>query len=96
MSIKSSLAVVFVVIASAGAVAQTASTPAPAAPSSAVSTAPDTAGAKIRVACATDVQTFCATAPKGKGMMRACLDTHAADLSASCKSARAERAALKK
>lgn len=48
---------------------------------------------KMRQACATDVQKFCANVEKGKGKMRACLDQHDKDLSATCKEARAARAA---
>ena len=100
MRMKSSLVLMFAVIASASAIAQTAPTPLPpaaATPAPAATTAiPDAVRAKFRSACAADVQKFCATAPKGKGMTRACLDSHVADLSDACKTARADRAALKK
>ncbi len=93
-------ATAFLLLATAGAYAQTAPsvTPAPAMPQApATQPAPvDAAVAKFRQACATDVQKFCATAEKGRGKMRACLDSHASELSASCQSARAERASLKK
>lgn len=96
----SKFAIGLLLIATAVANAQTApsATPAPAATSApAAQSAPvETAVAKFRQACAADVQKFCATAEKGRGKMRACLDSHANDLSASCQSARAERALLKK
>lgn len=50
---------------------------------------------KMRAACSTDVQKFCDQIERGKGMMRACLEEHASDLSEACRTARAERAALK-
>ena len=61
------------------------------APAPTATKAPNDAIAKIREACAADVQKFCATAEKGKGKMRECLDSHAKDLSATCKQARAAR-----
>jgi len=50
------------------------------------------ARAKVRAACAADVQKFCANVERGKGAMRACLEEHQANLSAECTAARAERA----
>ena len=50
---------------------------------------------KVRTACAADVQKFCGLIERGKGEMRACLLAHESDLSATCRDARAERAALK-
>jgi hypothetical protein len=46
---------------------------------------------KMKGACLADVQKFCADAPKGKGQIRACLDSHQAELSDACKAARAAR-----
>ena len=48
---------------------------------------------KVRTACADDVQKFCANIERAKGAMRGCLQSHENELSASCKAARAERAA---
>ena len=48
---------------------------------------------KVRTACAGDIQKFCATIERAKGAMRSCLEAHENDLTASCKAARAERAA---
>jgi hypothetical protein len=45
----------------------------------------------MRSACSADVQKFCADASKGKGEVRACLDSHQAELSDDCKAARAAR-----
>lgn len=53
------------------------------------------ARAKVRTACQADIQKFCATIEPAKGAMRACLDANQKDLSASCNSARAERAAAR-
>jgi len=50
---------------------------------------------KMRTACATDVQKFCANIERAKGAMRGCLEAHDAELSAGCKAARAERAAAR-
>jgi cysteine rich repeat protein len=47
---------------------------------------------KVREACATDVQKFCANIERAKGAMRSCLEAHDAQLSAGCKAARTERA----
>ena len=54
------------------------------------------ARAKVRSACAADAEKFCAGVERGKGGgMRACLEAHAAQLSAECKAARTERAAAR-
>jgi hypothetical protein len=53
------------------------------------------ARAKFRAACASDVQKFCADIERAKGAMRACLTTHEAKLSETCKAAREERAAAR-
>jgi Cysteine rich repeat len=54
--------------------------------------APTEAMAKIREACGPDVQKFCANVERAKGKMRECLDSHKAELSPACVTARAERA----
>lgn len=48
---------------------------------------------KVRAACATDVQKFCASVGDAKGARRECLKANEAKLSDGCKAARAERAA---
>ena len=53
------------------------------------------ARAKVRAACAVDVEKFCAGVERGTGGMRACLQAHAAELSAPCQAARAARAAIR-
>jgi hypothetical protein len=53
------------------------------------------ARAKFRAACAEDVQKFCANVERAKGAMRSCLDSNAPQLSESCTTARAERAAAR-
>jgi len=53
------------------------------------------ARAKVRTACAADIQKFCANIERAKGAMRACLDQNQTSLSAGCNAARAERAAAK-
>lgn len=54
------------------------------------------ARAKVRAACAADVEKFCAGVERGKGGgMRACFAAHETELSADCKAARAERGALR-
>jgi hypothetical protein len=50
---------------------------------------------KMREACATDVQKFCANVERAKGAMRSCLEAHQTQLSDGCKAARAERAAAR-
>jgi hypothetical protein len=64
---------------------------APAAPSPEVAEA----RAKVRNACAGDVQRLCSNVERAKGAMRACLDLNQASLSAECTMARAQRAALR-
>ena len=64
-------------------------------PPEAASAQKSEARAKMRAACRTDVQKFCANIERGKGAMRSCLESHQNDLSASCKAARAERAAAR-
>jgi Spy/CpxP family protein refolding chaperone len=51
--------------------------------------------AKIRAACETDIQKFCANVERGKHAMRSCLESHQNDLFAACKAARAERVAAR-
>jgi len=54
------------------------------------------ARAKARSACAADAEKFCQGVERGKGGgMRACFAAHEADLSAECKAARTERAAIR-
>jgi hypothetical protein len=63
------------------------------------SAAPDTAKAearaKVRAACAADVQKLCGNVEGVKGARRECLKANEAKLSEGCKAARAERAALR-
>src|SRR5262249_53947309 len=81
-------AALLMILLPAAALAQSATPP---------SADPERAAAreKIRAACATDIQKFCAGIERGKGQMRACLETHQKDLSPACQAARAERAALR-
>ena len=54
------------------------------------------ARAKVRTACAADIQKFCANIERGtKGAMRTCLEQNQTSLSSECNAARSERAALK-
>ena len=50
---------------------------------------------KVRIACAADVEKFCANIERVRGARRACLEEHEKQLSAPCKAARAERAAMR-
>jgi hypothetical protein len=50
---------------------------------------------KFRAACASDVQKFCANVERAKGAIRSCLETNESQLSDTCKTARAERAAAR-
>jgi Cysteine rich repeat len=52
---------------------------------------PTTGKGQLKGACSADVQKFCADTPRGKGQVRACLETHQADLSDACKAAMAAR-----
>ena len=54
----------------------------------------DAAGAKGK--CAAEVQKFCATVEKGKGLIHACLEAHSSELSEGCKTSMAENAAKAK
>ena len=69
--------------------------PAAAAPTASAPTTTDAqeGRSKVRTACATDIQKFCANIERAKGAMRGCLEAHEKDLTATCKAARAERAA---
>ena len=79
------------------ALAQSTTVKAPSAVTAQAATAPSTDAqegrGRMRTACADDIQKFCANIERAKGAMRSCLETHENDLSASCKAARAERAA---
>src|SRR5262245_22841783 len=92
MHTKSSLAFAFLCLASVTAFAADPA-PAPADSGAAATQSPD--GGKRWKACGDDIQKFCAKIEKGKGQMRTCLDSHAAELSDACKTARAEHAAKK-
>lgn len=50
---------------------------------------------KVRTACATDIQRFCANIERTKGAMRGCLEQYQTGLSQECNAARAERAAVR-
>jgi cysteine rich repeat protein len=78
------------------ALAQSTAPKAPAAaPTVAAPAATDAQDArgKVRTACATDIEKFCANIERAKGAMRSCLEAHEKDLTSVCKAARAERAA---
>jgi hypothetical protein len=92
MTTRTTLAFAFVCLASATVFAADPA-PAPADNSAATTQAPD--GGKRWKACGDDIQKFCANVEKGKGQMRACLDSHATELSDACKTARAEHASKK-
>ena len=47
------------------------------------------ARAKMRAACAADLQKFCAGVERGNGALRQCLRAHRTELSSDCVSARA-------
>jgi hypothetical protein len=53
------------------------------------------ARAKVREACAADVQRYCANIERAKGAMRSCLQAHEAQLSEGCRAARSEREAAR-
>jgi hypothetical protein len=54
-----------------------------------------TGSGKHLQACSAEIQKFCATVEKGKGLMRKCLESHTSELSDGCKTRLAERAAAK-
>ena len=58
--------------------------------------APAPATGKHWAACETELAKFCATVEKGKGLMRACLESHTSELSDGCKTSLAEHAAKDK
>ena len=109
MSLKLLAAFAFVCLAPVAVFAETAPQVAPAtksavsvaAPAAAPTTAsPATAaiageahGSKRWQTCAGDVQKFCSTVEKGKGVVRACLESHAAELTPACKTSMADHAA---
>jgi hypothetical protein len=53
------------------------------------------ARAKVREACAGDVQKYCANVERGKGAVRDCLQAHETQLSDGCRTARTEREAAR-
>jgi hypothetical protein len=55
--------------------------------------APAAGTGKHLQACSAEIQKFCATVEKGKGLMRKCLESHTSELSDGCKTRLAERAA---
>jgi curli biogenesis system outer membrane secretion channel CsgG len=57
---------------------------------------PSPAKGKRWQACAAELEKFCSTVEKGKGLKRACLESHSAELSEGCKTSLAERAARAK
>jgi len=87
MTTHTRVAALVLLLLPAAALAQT-----PAAPASPLVTE---ARGKVRVACAADVQKYCPNIERGKGERRACLQAHETELSDSCRTARAERAAAK-
>jgi Cysteine rich repeat len=105
MSRKLSLAVAAICLAALPVLAETSPTPgaAPAAATATPGASPTTPPAgttaaapghgKRWQACAADVQKFCADAEKGRGMIRACLTSHAAELSDGCKAGMAAHSA---
>jgi len=50
-------------------------------------TQPGTGKGALRGACSAEAQKFCASAPRGKGRLRSCLQEHQAELSDACKTA---------
>ena len=86
MHLKTYAAALMLTLLPATAFAQSAT---PGAPSQ---TATPEAREKVRAACATDVEKFCANVERAKGAMRGCLETHETQLSDGCKAARTERA----
>jgi predicted outer membrane protein len=85
-------AVVAIALLPLAALAQSTAPKAPGATEPAATDAQEARG-KVRTACAGDIQKFCANIERAKGAMRSCLEAHENDLTATCKAARAERAA---
>ena len=79
-----------------GALAQsTTPPPAPATQAAVPPPAIKQARAKMRAACAADVQKFCADVERGKGALRGCLRSHRTELSTACSSARMDLRAVR-
>jgi len=72
-----------------------ATPPPPAAAPSMPAPALKEARAKMRSACASDLQKFCAGVERGNGGLRECLRSHRAELSGECLSARASLRTLR-
>ena len=81
-------ALLLLTLCSPGALAQNAAAPPTAAPGM-PSPSLQVARAKMRAACAADVQKFCAGVERGNGALGKCLRAHRAELSSDCVSARA-------
>jgi hypothetical protein len=97
MSLKMSFAAAALCLAAVPALAQSALAQS-AAPAPAAGAAPADPAVKARwAACEGDVKSFCASVDRTvKGAMKACLESHAKELSEGCTKARAEAAAEKK
>ncbi len=97
MSLKMSFAAAVVCLAAVPALAQTAA-PAPAAGAAAPAAPAADPAMKARwAACEGDVKSFCGSVDRTvKGAMKACLESHAKELSEGCTKARADAAAEKK
>ncbi len=93
MRIKSAIALALLCLAPMPALAETATTPAE---SQSPDAAPAAGKGKHWQACATEIQKYCATVEKGKGLMRTCLEGHTTELSDGCKTSMAEHAARAK
>jgi len=87
-------AVFLLALFSPGALAQSTTAPPTAAPNMPTATVQE-ARAKMRAACASDVQKFCAGVERGNGGLRECLRSHRAELSSDCVAARASLRSLR-
>ena len=93
MTVRSAIAVAFLLLTPAIALAETPSAPAAAAGAPADGAAP--AKGKFREACGAELDKFCAAVPRGKGLKRACLESHSSELSDGCKARLAAHASKK-
>jgi hypothetical protein len=91
MSTRSAIALALLCTAPLAALAETAA--APPGPQATENASPAPAGKGKRwQACAVELEKFCSTVEKGKGLKRACLESHSAELSDGCKTSMAEHA----
>lgn len=90
MTMRTAIALTLLCLVPAAALAETAASPAE--PQATENSSPTTGKGKRWQACAAELEKFCSTVEKGKGLKRACLESHSTELSDGCKTSLAQHA----